>query len=129
LEFFSEAYTALLRSMLEPFGFRNAEHHLAAVGRTASCSPGAMVGHMSPAMVRYYTHISAQAARQAVEMLEKVRGSAQFVDVFVDASLGQQEKAAKSMERETGIEPVTSSLGSWRSTAELLPLNTVASEW
>jgi hypothetical protein len=27
------------------------------------------------------------------------------------------------MERETGIEPVTSSLGSWRSTAELLPLN------
>jgi hypothetical protein len=29
------------------------------------------------------------------------------------------------MERETGIEPVTSSLGSWRSTAELLPLNFV----
>ncbi len=29
------------------------------------------------------------------------------------------------MERETGIEPVTSSLGSWRSTAELLPLNVV----
>jgi hypothetical protein len=27
------------------------------------------------------------------------------------------------MERETGIEPVTSSLGSWRSTAELLPPN------
>ena len=30
------------------------------------------------------------------------------------------------MERETGIEPATSSLGSWRSTAELLPLNTDA---
>jgi hypothetical protein len=28
----------------------------------------------------------------------------------------------KGMERETGIEPATSSLGSWRSTAELLPL-------
>src|SRR5207253_6106814 len=27
---------------------------------------------------------------------------------------------------ETGIEPATSSLGSWRSTAELLPLTTVA---
>src|SRR6266568_6421871 len=27
------------------------------------------------------------------------------------------------LERETGIEPATSSLGSWRSTAELLPLN------
>jgi hypothetical protein len=30
------------------------------------------------------------------------------------------------MERETGIEPATSSLGSWRSTAELLPLMTTA---
>jgi hypothetical protein len=29
------------------------------------------------------------------------------------------------MERETGIEPATSSLGSWRSTAELLPLTGV----
>jgi hypothetical protein len=29
------------------------------------------------------------------------------------------------MERETGIEPATSSLGSWRSTAELLPLNSL----
>ena len=28
----------------------------------------------------------------------------------------------EEMERETGIEPATSSLGSWRSTAELLPL-------
>jgi hypothetical protein len=30
------------------------------------------------------------------------------------------------MERETGIEPATSSLGSWRSTAELLPLTSKA---
>ena len=30
----------------------------------------------------------------------------------------------RGMERETGIEPATSSLGSWRSTAELLPLAT-----
>ena len=27
------------------------------------------------------------------------------------------------MERETGVEPATSSLGSWHSTTELLPLN------
>ena len=27
------------------------------------------------------------------------------------------------MERETGLEPATSSLGSWHSTAELLPLS------
>ena len=32
------------------------------------------------------------------------------------------------MERETGIEPATSSLGSWHSTAELLPL-AVAVTW
>ena len=32
------------------------------------------------------------------------------------------------MERETGIEPATSSLGSWRSTAELLPLAYKAAE-
>ena len=31
-------------------------------------------------------------------------------------------KILETMERETGIEPATSSLGSWRSTAELLPL-------
>ena len=31
-------------------------------------------------------------------------------------------KCLKTMERETGIEPATSSLGSWHSTAELLPL-------
>src|ERR1035438_7899359 len=29
----------------------------------------------------------------------------------------------KNMERETGLEPATSSLGSWHSTTELLPLN------
>jgi hypothetical protein len=33
-----------------------------------------------------------------------------------------ENMVAENMERETGIEPATSSLGSWRSTAELLPL-------
>jgi integrase len=32
---------------------------------------GAMVGHMSPQMVKYYTHISGTAAREAVEMRTK----------------------------------------------------------
>jgi site-specific recombinase XerD len=31
----------------------------------------AMVGHMSAHMVRYYTHISNRAARDAVELLDK----------------------------------------------------------
>ena len=34
----------------------------------------------------------------------------------------RSSQAIELMERETGIEPATSSLGSWRSTAELLPL-------
>jgi hypothetical protein len=33
------------------------------------------------------------------------------------------------MERETGIEPATSSLGSWRSTAELLPLRILSESY
>ena len=33
-------------------------------------------------------------------------------------------KLLNLLERETGIEPATSSLGSWRSTAELLPPGT-----
>src|SRR5438552_7323270 len=35
---------------------------------------------------------------------------------------GRSHGPAVSSERETGIEPATSSLGSWHSTAELLPL-------
>ena len=34
----------------------------------------------------------------------------------------QGVQKVREMERETGIEPATSSLGSWHSTAELLPL-------
>jgi hypothetical protein len=39
---------------------------------------------------------------------------------YVSPSL--EREVIRVMERETGIEPATSSLGSWRSTAELLPL-------
>ena len=38
-------------------------------------------------------------------------------------SLAVVAPAFERMERETGIEPATSSLGSWHSTAELLPLD------
>jgi integrase len=56
---------------------------------------GAMVGHMSPAMVRYYTHISGHAAREAVEMLERTRVAPQFVDVFVDESANASTEVSK----------------------------------
>ena len=44
----------------------------------------AMVGHMSPGMVKHYTHISSGIARAAVEMLDKIHQASHFVDVFVD---------------------------------------------
>ena len=36
--------------------------------------------------------------------------------------IGGSLQVIEKMERETGLEPVTSSLGSWHSTTELLPL-------
>lgn len=58
---------------------------------------GAMVGHMSPAMVRYYTHISGSAARQAVEKLEGFRNPAHFGDIFGDAAKVQQQSTSKML--------------------------------
>src|SRR5579884_3539922 len=58
------------------------------------------------------------------------RGSGENFDEALRKSLsepigakrdGKQSQAIENMERETGIEPATSSLGSWHSTAELLP--------
>jgi integrase len=46
----------------------------------------AMVGHMSPAMIRYYTHISNRAAREAVELLDKKVQKDQFVGKLVGKS-------------------------------------------
>jgi integrase len=42
----------------------------------------AMVGHMSEAMTRHYTHVSNRAARQAVELLDHPQGPS-FVGNFV----------------------------------------------
>jgi hypothetical protein len=55
---------------------------------------GAMVGHMSPQMVKYYTNTSGTAAREAVVMLDKMRNPSQFVDVLVDESLNAKTEAA-----------------------------------
>jgi len=49
-----------------------------------------MVGHMSARMTRYYTHISTQAARQAVELLDHP-----LVGKFVGAPETKQSAAAK----------------------------------
>jgi integrase len=51
----------------------------------------AMVGHMSAAVTRHYTHISSNAARNAVELLNRPS----FVEVFVEDSAGAEKTAHK----------------------------------
>jgi integrase len=46
----------------------------------------AMVGHMNEKVTERYTHISSNAARRAVELLEKIHIQPHFVDEFVDAA-------------------------------------------
>jgi len=52
-----------------------------------------MVGHMSPRMTRYYTHISNDAARRAVELLDQKWSN--FVDIFVDTENRWTKKTSK----------------------------------
>jgi hypothetical protein len=80
-----------------------------------------MVGHMSPAMVRYYTHISGNAARQAVEMLEKSRNMPQFVDVLVDDSANHAGEASKLLNYWSGRPGSNRRHPAWE--AGVLPLN------
>jgi integrase len=51
-----------------------------------------MVGHMSAKVTEHYTHISPNAARAAVELLEKLHPQPYFVDEFVDATSSQKAK-------------------------------------
>lgn len=54
----------------------------------------AMVGHMSPEMTRYYTHISSQAARAAVELLDRRSSGRRFVEGFVENQESSPTQAA-----------------------------------
>jgi integrase len=82
-------------------GFDNLRSHslrhtfitMMAEGGTPLAVTQAMVGHMSSAITRHYTHISQNAAREAVEKLDRIRPG--FVDVFVDESLGTVESTPK----------------------------------
>jgi len=55
----------------------------------------AMVGHMSAAMTDHYTHISNQAARKAVELLDRAAERPPFVEVFVEEQESRQVAAPK----------------------------------
>ena len=50
-----------------------------------------MVGHMSAKVTRHYTHISSQAARQAVELLDPAR----FVENFVEKTANAENEQSK----------------------------------
>jgi len=58
-----------------------------------------MVGHMTQAVTERYTHISTNAARSAVQVLEKIHPQAHFVDTFVDAAKRPRRKVLKMQAR------------------------------
>jgi integrase len=58
-----------------------------------------MVGHMTQSVTDRYTHISTNAARAAVQLLEKIHPQAHFVDTFVDAVKRPRGKVLKMQAR------------------------------
>jgi len=48
---------------------------------------------MSAKVTEHYTHISTNAARTAVELLEKIHPQPQFVDEFVDVTARLEAKS------------------------------------
>ncbi len=58
-------------------------------------------------------------------MLSKVNPDKGWLTRFIRRRLSTARCRTGNLERETGLEPATSSLGSWHSTTELLPLTEV----
>jgi integrase len=94
-----EAWTAAWRSIRKAAGLPKLRFHslrhtfvtMMAENGTPLQVTQALVGHISPAITRHYTHISQQAARAAVEKLNNL---GPLVDVFVDESLNKQKSQA-----------------------------------
>jgi integrase len=90
-----ESWRSAWRSLLKAAGFAGLRFHdLRHTFITLMAERGvplpivqSMVGHMSARVTRYYTHISTQAARQAVELLDKP----QIVGKFVGKSENENE--------------------------------------
>lgn len=83
---------------LEGVGFHCMRHSFVTMlGEQGTPLPVTMslVGHMSARMTRHYTHISANAARTAVEKLDRIRSG--FVDDFVDDSRSASDGAPKML--------------------------------
>jgi hypothetical protein len=54
-----------------------------------------LVGHVSDAVTKHYTHISENAKRLAVEKLNTLRQVGNFVDVLVDEAPKSETVASK----------------------------------
>ena len=83
----------------------------------------AMVGHRTEAIYRRYDIVSERDLSVAAQQLDLAAGIVPGI-VRTGTNQGGTDDpgfSSEIMERETGIEPATSGLGSLRSTAELLP--------
>ena len=85
-----------------------------------------MTGHKTRSVFERYNIVSPGDLREAARKLDERQSRAQFRaqrrEIGRRGRVRVRRKLLKRLERETGIEPATSSLGSSRSTAELLPL-------
>ena len=85
-----------------------------------------LTGHKTRSVFERYNIVSPGDLRDAARRLDEAAGHTfghTGPKKAVSATSESANKLLKRMERETGIEPATSSLGSLRSTAELLPLS------
>src|ERR1041384_6507289 len=95
-----------------------AHHHRSA--NCANCSPKRCAGGTSKQQRVTGVACNPHPAFVRFSLLSNL--SDQVEDDFLNQTNRRSPK--KMLERATGIEPVTSSLGSWHSTAELRPLST-----
>jgi hypothetical protein len=76
------------------------------------------MGHTVDVNENVYTITSLKRRKEAVNALEKAIGDC---GLYRTLDFSMLLEVIENMERETGLEPATSSLGSWHSTTELLP--------
>jgi hypothetical protein len=85
-----------------------------------------LMGHKTIAMTQRYAHLSPAHKLNAVERISR-RTTGTTTDTSSETAKERREPATqvhdqrKEKERATGVEPATSSLGSWHSTTELRP--------
>ena len=82
-----------------------------------------LMGHKTITMTLRYSHLSPAHQLDAVQRLNRpaTGTSTKAPKVAVSGAAEASAASSDSRERATGVEPATSSLGSWHSTTELRP--------